>query len=42
MKFNLLTAILLTAITGANSFNAADYNKNPFTLAYDGAITENV
>ncbi|MDM3386918.1 alpha/beta hydrolase [Citrobacter braakii] len=42
MKFNLLTAILLTAITGATSVNAADYKKNPFTLAYDGAITENV
>lgn len=41
MKFNLLTAILLTAITGATSVNAADY-KNPFTTAYDGAITENV
>ena len=42
MKFNLLTAILLTAITGATSVNAADYKKNPFTLVYDGAITENV
>lgn len=27
MKFNLLTAILLTAITGATSVNAADYKK---------------
>jgi len=42
MKFTLISAILLTAIAGATSVNAADYKKNPFTLAYDGAITENV
>ena len=42
MKFNLLSAILLTAMAGVTSVNAADYQKNPFTLAYDGAITENV
>lgn len=42
MKFNLLSAILLTAMAGVTSANAADYQKNPFTLAYDGAITENV
>ncbi|BDH45876.1 hypothetical protein TUM12370_19200 [Salmonella enterica subsp. enterica serovar Choleraesuis] len=42
MKFNLLSAILLTAMAGVTSVHAADYKKNPFTLAYDGAITENV
>lgn len=42
MKFNLLSAILLTAMAGVTSAHAADYQKNPFTLAYDGAITENV
>ena len=29
-------------MAGATSVNAADYKKNPFTLVYDGAITENV
>lgn len=38
MKFTLLSSMLLTAMAA----NAADYQKNPFTLAYDGAITENV
>jgi fermentation-respiration switch protein FrsA (DUF1100 family) len=42
MKFNLLSAILLTAVAGITSANAADYKKNPFTLVYDGAITENL
>jgi len=42
MKFNLLNAILFTAVAGISSANAADYKKNPFTLVYDGAITENV
>nr|WP_181012899.1 alpha/beta hydrolase [Citrobacter amalonaticus] len=42
MKFKLLSAILLTAMAGITSVNAADYKKNPFTLVYDGAITENV
>ena len=42
MKFNLLSAILLTATAGISSVNAADYKNNPFTLVYDGAITENV
>ncbi len=41
MKFTLISAMLLTAIAGVTSVNAADY-KNPFTLAYDGAITENI
>lgn len=42
MKFNFLSAMLLTAMAGVTSANAADYKKNPFTLVYDGAITENV
>lgn len=42
MKFTLISAMLLTAMVGATSVNAADYKKNPFTLVYDGAITENV
>ena len=42
MKINLISAMLLTAMTGVTSANAADYKKNPFTLVYDGAITENV
>jgi hypothetical protein len=42
MKFTLISAMLLTAMAGVTSVNAADYKKNPFTLAYDGAITENV
>lgn len=42
MKFNLFTAMLLTAMAGVTTASAADYKKNPFTLVYDGAITENV
>ncbi|HDL7089852.1 TPA: alpha/beta hydrolase [Yersinia enterocolitica] len=42
MKLNLLNAMLLTAMAGITSVHAADYKKNPFTLVYDGAITENV
>jgi len=42
MKFTLISAMLLTAMAGVTSANAADYKKNPFTLVYDGAITENV
>lgn len=42
MKLNLFTAMLLTAMASVTSASAADYKKNPFTLVYDGAITENV
>ncbi len=42
MKFTLISAMLLTAMAGVTSVNAADYKKNPSTLVYDGAITENV
>jgi len=42
MKFNFLSAMLLTAMAGVTFASAADYKKNPFTLVYDGAISENV
>jgi len=42
MKFTLLNAMLLTAMAGITSVHAADYKQNPFTLVYDGALTENV
>ncbi|MCY2005520.1 alpha/beta hydrolase [Klebsiella pneumoniae] len=42
MKINFLSAMLLMAMAGVTSANAADYKKKPFTLVYDGAITENV
>lgn len=42
MKFTFLHAMLITAMAGVTSVQAADYKKNPFTLVYDGAITENV
>ncbi|MEG3110996.1 alpha/beta hydrolase [Pantoea sp. T14] len=42
MKFALINVMLITAMAGVTSVNAADYKKNPFTLVYDGAITENV
>lgn len=35
------TLFISTLFLGANAI-AADYKQNPFTLAYDGAITENV
>lgn len=36
----LLKAVLFTALA-STTVHAADYRKNPFTLAYEGAITEN-
>lgn len=42
MKLMLISAMLLTAGAGVTSVKAADYKKNPFTLVYDGAITENI
>lgn len=42
MKITLLNTVLLTAMMSISSVHAADYKKNPFTLVYDGAITENV
>ena len=42
MKLMLISAMLLTAVAGVTSVKAADYKKNPFTLVYDGAITENI
>ena len=44
MKTKVIHAVLLAAIIGALSGGsmAADYRQNPFTLAYEGAIAENV
>jgi fermentation-respiration switch protein FrsA (DUF1100 family) len=43
MKRTALKAAVLAAMTGltAGEVAAADYNQNPFTLTYDGAITRN-
>lgn len=43
MKRSVLKATVLAVIAGVGSGEAwaADYRKNPFTLAYDGAITKN-
>ena len=40
-KMLLSTLFVSTLFLGAHAM-AADYRQNPFTLAYDGAITENV
>lgn len=43
MKYVLLNAMLITAMAGISTqASAADYRQNPFTLTYEGAITENV
>jgi len=44
MKLNFFNATLLAVIISfpSGASLAADYKQNPFTLAYDGAITENV
>jgi fermentation-respiration switch protein FrsA (DUF1100 family) len=43
MKNTLMKAALAVAVFGvsAGEASAADYKQNPFTLAYDGAITKN-
>ncbi|EIL93152.1 hydrolase of the alpha/beta superfamily protein [Rhodanobacter fulvus Jip2] len=43
MKRTTLMAPLMAAVIGVSAVSAvaADYKKNPFTLAYDGAITRN-
>ena len=43
MKRIAMEATLLAAIAGlsASEVGAADYRRNPFTLVYGGAITEN-
>ncbi|KAF2394064.1 alpha/beta hydrolase [Pseudomonas frederiksbergensis] len=43
MRNTVLKATLMAAMVGisAGEAGAADYKKNPFTLAYDGAITRN-
>jgi uncharacterized protein len=44
MKRKIINATLMAAVIGGTTggATAADYKKNPFTLVYDGAITENV
>lgn len=43
MKLKFFHSILLTTVIGiSGGAMAADYKQNPFTLAYDGAIRENV
>ena len=44
MKSKVIRSVLLAATLGALSgtSTAADYKQNPFTLAYEGAITENL
>jgi len=44
MKCKLLNSVLVAATIGtlSGAAMAADYKQNPFTLVYDGAITENV
>lgn len=44
MNLKIFNATLLATVIGIASGGtmAADYKKNPFTLVYDGAITENV
>ncbi|MGL6229984.1 alpha/beta hydrolase [Aeromonas rivipollensis] len=43
MKKTFLNAMVLTALAGfAATAQAADHRQNPFTLAYEGAITENI
>lgn len=44
MKLKIIHSLLLAASIGALSGGtmAADYKQNPFTLAYEGAITENL
>lgn len=43
MKRTVIKAAVLAAVIGASAggAGAADYKKNPFTLAYEGAITKN-
>jgi uncharacterized protein len=44
MNLNLINASIVAAVVSASSgaVVAADYKQNPFTLAYDGAISANV
>ena len=44
MKAKVIHSVFLAAAIGALSGGtmAADYKQNPFTLAYEGAITENL
>ena len=38
---SILLAVTISALSGGTTM-AADYKQNPFTLAYEGAIAENV
>lgn len=38
----LLSTLFVSSLFLGTNAMAADYKQNPFTLAYDGAITENV
>jgi hypothetical protein len=38
----MITLVMTGSVISSGSAMAADYRLNPFTLTYDGAITENV
>jgi fermentation-respiration switch protein FrsA (DUF1100 family) len=40
--FKVMMGLVVAIVVSAGGVMAADYKKNPFTLVYDGAITENV
>lgn len=42
MKQTVMTGLLLSTLLLGNNAMAGDYKQNPFTLTYDGAITQNV
>ena len=42
MKTIKLLFVSIVTLISAGASMAADYKQNPFTLAYEGAITENV
>ena len=44
MKRRIINSAFLVAMMGVSTgaAMAADYRQNPFTLVYEGAITENV
>ncbi|SFM17569.1 hypothetical protein SAMN05421830_11832 [Desulfomicrobium norvegicum] len=40
--FKVMMGLVVAIVVSAGGVMATDYKKNPFTLVYDGAITENV
>ncbi|PKN41646.1 MAG: alpha/beta hydrolase [Deltaproteobacteria bacterium HGW-Deltaproteobacteria-18] len=40
--FKVMMGLVVAIVVSAGGVMAADYKKNPFTLVYDGAVTENV